>query len=90
MFEHHRSGVSGGKTRPASQALCAGWNRFSAPGMHFTLSASDGHTAASDPHREHADGTSRRVHARSNEIITDVNANKPIKFIVSFLSKLRL
>lgn len=59
MFEHHQRSASvceKKKTRPASQALCAGWNRFSVPGMHFTLSASDARTAASCPQWQHDEG----------------------------------
>lgn len=79
------------KTRPASQALCAGRNRFSAPGMHFTWSAAAA-AAASHPHREHVERGSRtRSHTQHWRQTADGNAvNRRIKMSLYFVGKLRL
>lgn len=65
-------GVSQRKARPASQALCAGGNRFSAPGMHFTLSASSVHTA---PLQTRTGSIPRRSARRSHQHNRDINGH---------------
>lgn len=77
------------KPRPASQALCAGWNRFSVPGMHFTLSASNVHTAASNPRQEHGGEVKDALRRATFKIQTHVNAaeRRIIKVVLRFLGK---